>query len=775
MRNTICSRSSLLALLALSCFAATTPGAEITSVFEIAQPRDLPPGAPKYSDVCMRNLTVHPSHAHDPYDTIRSIREFHVTRLEWTYGLTREFLDMAHSMGVTVQGAVVNGAPQGEAGTWNSFENMTIENLDGEEVYAPWMRTWKRPLWGCVNKSAFRESRLAYQKELLDIGTDRVQVDGVEMNGMAVAWGTCFCGDCMEGFRKYLEENTTPDQRDALGIEDVGKFDYRAYLKEKGAPVGDKFGSWDGGYLKKLFVAFQEASTTEFHRWNRHQLNLHAGRTVPMSCNNSVHGFDGEYSLFDYAVGELWYQDARPDHIYEIMRQAEDASKMQVLTMPKKRSPDHTPEWERLTRQSTAMAYACGGNILAPFDIYLPIATPTRYYGKPEQYADLFGFVRGAAEYLDGYQQAYAGGRTITDAKWQGLPGPVQIGAKGRDVYVNVRVRPGSEDRAVIHLVDWSKEPQPFRLTLDPASFFGNRRIRWRLLTPAAYDEVAHERAEKAGDYTALVDNARMGEGMQNEFLLPALRPWAILVLEPLEQVEDYFWKPTILGRTHFLEEGMAVIRCATEGAEIRYTTDGTEPNASSALYTAPLALRKSTVIKARAYGKQGVSGVSSARFVLGAWSKNILQNGSFEQGLEGWRVVNPANDLASMTASAEPLEDRTGHAVQLKVEQSSGTPHHLRLVQDFTARSGGYYDLRLRARAEEPTTIRVGLQERVKPYRALRVISIDVDQTWREFSLQGYNEFTEMSCQAEVDVGAVAAGNSVWLDGIQVGEDWFE
>ena len=151
------------------------------------------------------------------------------------------------------------------------------------------------------------------------------------------------------------------------------------------------------------------------------------------------------------------------------------------------------------------------------------------------------------------------------------------------------------------------------------------------------------------------------------------------------------------------------------------------------------------------------------------------MQNGNFEQGMNGWKVVNPGNDLASMTASAEALEDGTSHAVQLKVEQSSGTPYHLRLVQDFTARSGGYYDLRFRARAEEPTTIRVGLQERVKPYRVLRVISVDVDQAWQEFSLRGYNKFTEMGCQVEVDVGAVAAGNSVWLDDIQVGEDWFE
>ncbi|BDD12768.1 hypothetical protein FUAX_52000 (plasmid) [Fulvitalea axinellae] len=43
---------------------------------------------------------------------------------------------------------------------------------------------------------------------------------------------------------------------------------------------------------------------------------------------------------------------------------------------------------------------------------------------------------------------------------------------------------------------------------------------------------------------------------------------------------------------------------CATEGAEIRYTTDGTEPNAQSALYTQPVKLEQSADVKAKAFKK---------------------------------------------------------------------------------------------------------------------------------------------------------------------------
>ena len=46
----------------------------------------------------------------------------------------------------------------------------------------------------------------------------------------------------------------------------------------------------------------------------------------------------------------------------------------------------------------------------------------------------------------------------------------------------------------------------------------------------------------------------------------------------------------------------LATITCATDGAEIRYTTDGTRPEWSSTLYTAPVDTSAISQIKARAY-----------------------------------------------------------------------------------------------------------------------------------------------------------------------------
>jgi hypothetical protein len=41
---------------------------------------------------------------------------------------------------------------------------------------------------------------------------------------------------------------------------------------------------------------------------------------------------------------------------------------------------------------------------------------------------------------------------------------------------------------------------------------------------------------------------------------------------------------------------------CSTDGAIIRYTTDGTDPDVNSAAYTKPLGVRPGDTIKARAF-----------------------------------------------------------------------------------------------------------------------------------------------------------------------------
>lgn len=57
---------------------------------------------------------------------------------------------------------------------------------------------------------------------------------------------------------------------------------------------------------------------------------------------------------------------------------------------------------------------------------------------------------------------------------------------------------------------------------------------------------------------------------------------------------------PTVATPVISLSSNKAAISCATSGAEIHYTTDGTEPTAASAVYSEPLAISTSpTTVKA--------------------------------------------------------------------------------------------------------------------------------------------------------------------------------
>lgn len=78
---------------------------------------------------------------------------------------------------------------------------------------------------------------------------------------------------------------------------------------------------------------------------------------------------------------------------------------------------------------------------------------------------------------------------------------------------------------------------------------------------------------------------------------------------------------PVLLPASCFFSPSTNVtIACATSGAVVRYTLDGSEPTASSAEYAGPIALSATMTVKARAFadGKEA-SDVASATYTLGA------------------------------------------------------------------------------------------------------------------------------------------------------------
>ena len=95
-------------------------------------------------------------------------------------------------------------------------------------------------------------------------------------------------------------------------------------------------------------------------------------------------------------------------------------------------------------------------------------------------------------------------------------------------------------------------------------------------------------------------------------------------------------------------------IACATSGATVRYTLDGSEPTEASAAYAGPIALSATTTVKARAFadGKEA-SDVASATYTLGEAAAPepdpLWSNGVYEPS--EWGPLG-SNLLAGATAS---------------------------------------------------------------------------------------------------------------------------
>lgn len=77
-----------------------------------------------------------------------------------------------------------------------------------------------------------------------------------------------------------------------------------------------------------------------------------------------------------------------------------------------------------------------------------------------------FGFTRGMPQYLDGFEDAAVAWHRLEDERYAERF-PIVL-PEHSEVFAVVRVNPDDKARtAVIHLVDWSRNSEPFILTLD--------------------------------------------------------------------------------------------------------------------------------------------------------------------------------------------------------------------------------------------------------------------------------------------------------------------
>ena len=273
--------------------------------------------------------------------------------------------------------------------------------------------------------------------------------------------------------------------------------------------------------------AFQRESVARFYDDFRSQINAYADRRIPLSCNNYRAVWNVfPYYLFDFGMAELPEADAIPDTIYHRLSVARALGKAQILTF--------VSEDIHLSRRVIATAYALGAHVLVPWDVYLK-STPEgsiRYFGRPEEFADLYGFVRAIRESLDGYEEAAAAGFNV--AMRNGAC-PVAVLSPHSGKHVVVRAKPGKYDApVVVHVVDWSGRGDSTVVRIDRRRLPGQGPLRATLLVPAPYTEEIHREAERRSDYWQLartVEIATRTAGDDTECTLPPLSPWGLLLL----------------------------------------------------------------------------------------------------------------------------------------------------------------------------------------------------------------------------------------------------
>jgi len=254
------------------------------------------------------------------------------------------------------------------------------------------------------------------------------------------------------------------------------------------------------------------------------------GRHVPISCNlawnNCLFGGKGEpvAMLFDFGMAELGRDKVRPDFLWQASRDVRSRGKAMVYT-------SYHDLGVELYRLAIAGCYATGLHFIVPWDQYGGVNKP-RVFSRARDQADLYGFVRANAPFLDGYEDAAAIGYRLEDARW-GKPSILSVTGADR-VSAFVRAKPGDTAApVVVHLIDWGK-PKAFRIRLRPAAFFRTVEVVAALHSPSPFDARAHEKAETSGDYAPLSRTKELRIAPDGDWRIievPALTPWGMLVI----------------------------------------------------------------------------------------------------------------------------------------------------------------------------------------------------------------------------------------------------
>lgn len=331
------------------------------------------------TEIVLSSRWFHPRDAKDTLSTIKMVKDFGVTRVDWMYCNDKQQLKQLQDLHIPYSLAI---NPQTPDSAGYTTPKTRILDINGNPLTAPWMKSWtiKNPYWGCVNNPLFRDVFYRNTKALVDLGAYGIFVDDARFNDHALDWGGCYCSYCVSAFAKFLVAKKAGSDEN---------LNYRNYVlrhaDEKDAETQQ---------YKKYFREFQTQSVIEFlTRWKK-DLSVYAGRSVKFLTNNYNGNWDSPvYRVFDGGISEIpTDRSFSEERLRSIIEQADKLGKSQVFSFVSN-DPDANVSF-------ILSAYLNGKAALIPWDALVTEdvqQNKKRYYQHTETYRELFSFIRNSA------------------------------------------------------------------------------------------------------------------------------------------------------------------------------------------------------------------------------------------------------------------------------------------------------------------------------------------------------------------------------------------
>jgi hypothetical protein len=455
------------------------------------------------SDVLLSSRWKHPTNASDPYDTIKAITDYHATRNEWSYCDDADFIKLVKSKVKTYAGTVNTLYRIGKKNEEKAYPGQ-ITSRDGKSVTAPWMMSF-HGWWGCVNSKEYRNDYIKRIERLINGGIDSIHMDDPGSNVATITWGGCFCPYCIDGFRNYLKKYLPETSKNTLG--NLDEFDVRTISSE--TPL-----YW------KLFHEFQCESVQKFYEDIKSIIDKRVERKILFSMNNYGGSWRFPSDIADFGVAEINEKSVNPLNLFYRIERARRQGKIQIFTMAFRDIHKN--------RFTYSMLYACGSHAIIPWDVYIT-SNSSRLFIPPEEFADLSGFVRAMAPFLNDYSTDSVAGTAFDEFSENSLS------VSGSETLCALARRP-KNGNCVIHLVEWSNETSKTQLKLNPQKYWnGNRPTEVILWTPLPYEPSIHKKAEQSGDYSRLAQSEIISVRYNSDDMaiidLPHINCWGIITV----------------------------------------------------------------------------------------------------------------------------------------------------------------------------------------------------------------------------------------------------